>query len=361
MRTVYIFGAHSRAQTLSVYLAALEPETTLSAFLIDDEEDNPGKIDGIPVMRSAEVPEGQRGCPVYLAIRGVNQADVTDRLRALGYTDIIPVTPSFDSEIRIRYLKKLYGEMGRPFIMLDDLAAPKKAAAELPSVRIFEVCSAFDKPLQKDHYDRLPQECQIQVGAALTDTRLADCTFYDDEGDNISASNRQLCEETALYWIWKHAQEDIIGLVHYRRHFILPEDWLQRMAAGDVDAVLSIPLYVMPDVTENYCFRHVASDWEQLLEILREFSPEEGEYAQERFKQNLYFPLNIFLMKREVLHDYCSWLFPRLFEIMKRVGEREDVYQNRYPAFMAERLMTLYFEMHREKLKIVYADKGFLQ
>ncbi len=359
MSRIFIFGAHSRAQTLAVYLRALEPDTEIVAYLTDDEEENPSEIGGVPVIRPNAVPSGQRVGPVYLAIRGVNHGPVEERLRALGYGEIIPITPAFDSGIRIRFLRKLYADADRPFVLIDDLAA--EGMAELPPVRIYEVCSAYDKPLQKDHYERLPEESRIQVGAALTDIRLPDCAFYDDEGDNISAYNRQLCEETALYWIWKHAREDFIGLVHYRRHFILPEDYLRRMLSGGVDVILPIPLYVMPNVTDNYRFRHIPGDWDKLLEILSAFDPDEGRYAAERFRQPLYFPLNIFVMRREVLQDYCSWLFPRLFEVMKRIGQREDVYQNRYPAFMAERLLTLYFEMHRDKYHIVYADKGFLQ
>ena len=66
-------------------------------------------------------------------------------------------------------------------------------------------------------------------------------------------------------------------------------------------------------------------------------------------------------MKKEILAKYCSWLFPILFHVMDKVGKREDTYQNRYPAFMAERLLTLFCFMNRDKYKIVFADKNFLE
>ena len=69
----------------------------------------------------------------------------------------------------------------------------------------------------------------------------------------------------------------------------------------------------------------------------------------------------MFVMKRDVFEEYCSWLFPILFYVMECVGRREDVYQNRYPAFMAERLLTLFCYINRDRFKIVSVDKNFLE
>lgn len=68
----------------------------------------------------------------------------------------------------------------------------------------------------------------------------------------------------------------------------------------------------------------------------------------------------MFVMKKEILDDYCKWAFNILFKVTEQVGTREDIYQNRYPAFMAERLLNLYTYIHRDELNIVYADKNFL-
>ena len=355
----YVFGAHSSARTLAVYLETLDQDITVSAFIVDNDEINPDSINGVPVIRLEEVVGSMKDNPVYLGIRGVYHDAVTKRLEAVGFDEIIPVTAELDADLRKSYFKKKYEDSGRRFVMIDDMAPIRKYEKE--SVRIYEVCSVYDKPLEKDHYIRKNYETPIQVGTSLTGNRINGCSIYDNAGDNISGLNRQLCEETALYWVWKNASEKTVGLVHYRRHFIFPEDWYDRMAGNDVDAILPIPLYVGPSVEDNYRFRHISSDWDCMMKVLKEFSEEESNFAKELFAGSFYFPLNIFVMKREVLNEYCNWLFPILFEVMKRIGERNDVYQNRYPAFMAERLLTLFFEMNRDKYKIVYADKGFLQ
>ncbi len=50
-RKYYIFGAHSRAQTLSIYLRKLHPDWSIVAFLYDNDEKNPKEIDSITVIR----------------------------------------------------------------------------------------------------------------------------------------------------------------------------------------------------------------------------------------------------------------------------------------------------------------------
>ena len=269
-------------------------------------------------------------------------------LKSLGMKTIIPVTPDLDMQLRNDYLEKHYTELGREFHKIDRYV----------SACVYVAKSVFDAPL-KNSCPLAPYNAEIQVGASVADKRIAE--IADDKGYNISYRNKQFCELTALYWIWKNAGEDIIGLEHYRRHFILPANWKDKMASEKIDVILPTPLYVAPSLAQNYKDRHVASDWEFMMQYLEILYPEEYDKAWNFFETtNLYSPCNMFIMKKEILNDLCTWMFPIIFACAEHGGEREDTYQNRYPGFLSERLMTFFFENSRDKYRVVYADKNFL-
>lgn len=344
---IYIFGAHSRSRTLGVYLSKLHPEFHILAYLVDNEEQNEAYVGDVPVLNLADKPQLATEAAVYIGTRGVYHEKITAELRELGFANIIPITPDLDMHLRNDYLDIYYAERGRNFDKLNKHSAYK----------LYVIKSAFDSSLQES-YDLKTYEQELQVGAALSDIKVADLT--DDTGYEISRRNRQFCELTGLYWIWKNSKEDIVGLEHYRRHFILPDDWGEKMMLNNIDVILPTPLCVSPSLGQNYRDRHVASDWEYMMKFLKELYPEDYDAAVEFFEHTeLYSPCNMFIMRKQVLNILCSWMFPILFACADHLGEREDAYQNRYPGFLAERLITFYFEKHKEDYRIVYADKDF--
>ena len=384
-KNIYIFGAHSRAQTLATYLCFLDKDIHIEAYFYDNDEENPEIIGKIPVSRLNEHTDIHAlnlslDYPIYLGTRGVFHERITEVLKRIGFKVIKPVTVEMDLTLRNQYLEKYYTSIGREFIKLDKLKGlPSSTSANAGlinssltninfgltneiSASIYVVKSPFDKPLQQE-YSLASYERQIYAGAVFAENSpdlLPENALRDDTGDNISAKNKQFCELTALYWLWKHAGEDIIGLAHYRRHFLLPQDWKERMLNNQINVILPTPLYVAPSVEENFKSRHDPSDWEFMMQYLKNNHPEDFQSANKFFKGNLYSPCNMFVMKREVLDALCTWLFPILFQVANHGGQKEDSYLNRYPGFISERLISLFFEINRSRFNLVYADKNFL-
>lgn len=370
---IYIFGAHSRAQTLAAYLCFLDEDIHIEAYFYDNDEKNPENIGEIPVFKvngtmDINALNLSLDYPVYIGTRGIFHKKITEMLTEIGFKVIYPVTVEMDLMLRNQYLEKYYSSIGREFIKLDKLQEfPVSAFKDSEminkiSASVYTVKSPFDRPLQQE-YSLASYEKEIYAGAVFEEKffhLLPEDTLRDDAGDNISAKNKQFCELTALYWIWKHAGEDILGLVHYRRHFLFPKNWKECMLSNQVDVILPVPLYVAPTVEENFKSRHDLSDWEFMMQYLKDNFPEDYQAACRFFKGNLYAPCNMFVMKREVLDALCGWLFPILFKVAEYGGEKDNSYLNRYPGFISERLISLYFEINREKFKLVYADKNFL-
>lgn len=355
---IYIAGAHSRASTMGYYLQYLDPTIEIIAYLYDNDEKNPEYINGVPVINITDKSELDKDCQVYLAMRGVNHPHMKDTLLKCGMKKIIPVDVELDLFIRNQYLKKYYNSIGREYTKIDDPSFLNTVSdnGDLKE-RIYVAGSAFDKPLQKA-YSLADYEKLIQVGTDLSPQRL-DTDCFDNIGDNISIKNSQFCELTGLYWIWKNATEDIVGLVHYRRHFTLPVDWVSRMKNHNIDVILPIPLYVAPSIEGNFRRRHTESVWDTMLAILKR--QDDKDEASNFFKETaLYSPCNMFIMRREILDDLCKWMFPIIFEVTEKCGVLDDSYQNRYPGFVSERLITYFFEKKRNKYKVVYSDKNFL-
>lgn len=360
MNHIYIFGAHSRAQTLGHYITYLDNAVKIEAYLYDNDEENPPYIDGVPVIKLDDGILLDENYPVYLGVKGVFHEKKTLLFKEYGIKTIIPVDVDFDTKIRNEYLKKYFSNIGKPFVKIDDLEALKNDKRG-SSASIYVINSIYDGELsERQNYTRYHKV--LQVGCALSEEKIQCAKYRDDEGDNISCKNSQYSELTGLYWIWKNSKNNYVGLEHYRRHFILPENWVDRVVENDIDVILPVPLYVVPNIRQNYYDRHEKCDWENMMEYLKKYLPDDYIKAKNFFDSTgLYSPCNMMITKKEALDELCGWLFPILFYIEELGGKRNNEYDNRYPGFVSERLVTFFFESRANKYKIVYADKNFLK
>ena len=64
---------------------------------------------------------------------------------------------------------------------------------------------------------------------------------------------------------------------------------------------------------------------------------------------------NMFVMRRDLLNEYCEWLFAVLSELEKRLDISSfDVYQSRVFGFVGERLLDVWLETNH----ICYAEQN---
>lgn len=225
---------------------------------------------------------------------------------------------------------------------------------------IYMAKSHADKKVAED-YDSL-YTYPIQVGAALTEQKL--CELQDNVGDNLSLRNRDYCELSALYWAWKNDHKsDYIGLCHYRRRFVLSQKQFAYIEEQQLDAVYTVPKIIDQGVEYEFVVRcnHVKEEvWQFLEEAIYKLYPDYAE-AWEKLKKSFFLiTLNMLIMKRSVLEDYCSWLFSILSEVDRHYTERGIWPENRYLGYLGECLTTVYVIKNRGWLKFGYTEVQFL-
>lgn len=214
----------------------------------------------------------------------------------------------------------------------------------------------------KKFQQKLPQEyIPLQVGAVLGQ----DLGYLkDNEGENISHKNRNFCELTGLYWVWKNSDADVVGLCHYRRylsnwpldrklkHILSGYDIEKRLKRCDI--ILPYPVLGKRTNRELYCSNHYDRDYKLTRQAIQTVSPEYVAAFDSVMEQRSCCQCNMFISSKRVADAYCQWLFRVYEELEKHADIRGyDPYQARMYGFMSERLLNVW--VTHNKLKRSYA------
>ena len=202
----------------------------------------------------------------------------------------------------------------------------------------------------------------LQVGAEGKEPFAA---VRDDQGKNISSKNASFCELTGLYWMRYNTADDVVGLVHYRRYFAGKGTWRQKkwnriLQQDELSALLQnaeiiLPkkrYYLIETTFSHYAHAHHEKDLRMMRDIIKEQSPEDLQAFDAVMNRRSGHRFNMFIMKREVFHRYCDWLFPLLFELEKRIDLSDyDAYNKRVFGFIGERLLDVWLMNHNYRCK----------
>ncbi|EET61735.1 hypothetical protein BRYFOR_06418 [Marvinbryantia formatexigens DSM 14469] len=178
----------------------------------------------------------------------------------------------------------------------------------------------------------------------------------DNDGENISELNAGFCELTGLYWAWKNLNTDYIGLVHYRRHFcmrrskntfdcVLKYEDIRKLP-GEIQIVVPKKRhYYIETLYSHYKHTHYAAHLEETRKIICEKYPEYFRSYERVLRQSSGHMFNMMIMKRGLLDIYCTWLFPILFELKRRVHMPEhSEFQGRFYGRVSEILFNVWLD-----------------
>ena len=213
----------------------------------------------------------------------------------------------------------------------------------MSEIRIFLAHS----PNSRDICIRHPLFCHVAAGSSLWKQQVPRGMAKDNTGEHISQKNRSYCELTVQYWAWKNAQADYYGFCHYRRYFSfaprpLPEEdcgcpvfpylsprfqtklcmdaeTIRRRVEGkDFLIAKGIPVQALHarSVYDHYKKADGlhARDLDLFLRILCRRHPQLAPAARSYMQGNVFYPCNMFLLRRELFGEYASVLFDVLEE-----------------------------------------------
>lgn len=360
---VIIYGAQIYATSVYGALKECCPEIEIKAFLVTKEEGNPKEIDGIPVWEAFAVPFEMRDCNVLIATPEFYHKEIIVYLEQLSFKNVMPISGEMQEILLKDYFRKLYAVKGMNFLTVDDMVGPVSkdvSGRSKPTIQFqaYMARTVYDRELSYDA-DVPSWISPVHAGAALTDTRV--CDMRDDEGDNISGRNRDYCELTAIYWAWKNDRiSDYIGLCHYRRYLAIGDEEIQLLSENHIDAILPYPMLVYPNAFAHHKRFVKDTDWNRMMEILKEDYPDYYEASELIWKKRGFYLHNVFVLNRNTAEDFLQWLFSILFKVEKMECEAGEKRQDRHMGYLGENLTTLYFMFNQERLRICHAREIIL-
>ena len=201
----------------------------------------------------------------------------------------------------------------------------------------------------------------VRVGSALA---KGDFGYQrDDEGENISEKNPFYSELTALYWGWKNITADYVGLVHYRRHFCLKRKktpWESILTGQEAESLCKNYDLILPKkrklyietVYSHYDHTFYGEQFDRTRDIIERQCPEYLDTFDKHMKERSEHLFNMFIMKQDLFHQYCEWMFPILKELENYYDlPNMEPFQARLIGRVSERLMDVWVQKNNLKYK----------
>lgn len=176
----------------------------------------------------------------------------------------------------------------------------------------------------------------------------------------VNLFNPYINEATGLYNIWLDNNDDIVGLVHYRRMFYYKNDYLK---LKDAEKILKDnDIIITNDVVfDKGIYEQLRSEIENpdVLDKYYELICKEEPQFKEFMKLKQFNPKEMFVCKRELLAKYVDWLHDLIIPIVVKFicEDANKVVNKRMIGHLVERLFAYWIWKNDLKCyKMEYID-----
>ena len=355
-QTAAVFGAGEKA--VSVKRSLTSADVLVQYFIVRDKEGVPSELDGLPVISVEEfftfrkagmltivntAEPGKSADPVvYIALDEKDQAAAASLMRENDYNEYMKVEADSFGKMMKRYYDALH-----VYPSVKDIPSDEELSK---NVFLAQTVNEIDGS-PSVRFNPGPFAHIVQTGTAVSKTKFGmegggseeRQILHDNEGENISFLNRTHGMLTALYWMWKNTDATVIGLSQKRRMLDVKKHELYLLLKGEIDIILPYPMICLPSCDAHRRGELLKEDWEGVKQALFEEHPEGREIFEKVLSNQYVYPESLFIGRREVVSDYCAWLFPVLTRSKKYIQAKSATETYRYNEFAGEILFTCYF------------------
>lgn len=139
------------------------------------------------------------------------------------------------------------------------------------------------------------------------------------EGNNIDFLNPWYCELTGLYYLWKHVDDDIVGLEHYRRYFANEKN--QILSENEIREILKEhDVIVCETLLKNVALKQFEESEGKpsrvnLFSIMYNSPSDLAKIIKQRLFIKSLISNNMFICKKELINEYCEYFFDVIKDI----------------------------------------------
>ena len=153
-------------------------------------------------------------------------------------------------------------------------------------------------------------------------------------------------------------------MAHYRRHFSLKkknDKWDSVLTYEQVKPYLSqikvfVPKkrkYYIETLYSHYEHTHYVEQLDVTEDIIKEKYPEYLDSYNKVMKQRYGYMFNMMIMEKELVNEYCTWLFDILFELKDRLSMPElSSFQGRFYGRVSEIIFNVWLNQQIQNGRI---------
>ena len=220
------------------------------------------------------------------------------------------------------------GLTGRPF--------PKEAALLSPTLVHEEKWLMFHVPVKQENSDARTAKERMQEGARVCSVRFTNtdsfavCTVLDEGSRQLAVKN---CRGGNAY---RHHCKALLKKVEASRAFTDKDNVSQPNRKYYMH---------LKHLNEHYAHQVSNDALRRCCELIIKKDKTYEKIINRLLRQNYYHCFNMFYCKKELMNEYCQWLFEILFDFEKKIDITEwSAQQQRVYGFIAEFLMNVWIE-----------------